>query len=133
MLKFFKFMEKWEYYHGSSFWFCTISMYLCFTTLFNHLPNSYTNTYQDQVRVRRGVHQQHEAINSVDNLAKKKYFKKMLVKHFPGFDSRVSREKQEAIIYQKAVKKIKQYQRLFPLGWFSQKHESVNAYKSYKK
>lgn len=69
-------MKEWEYYHPPSFWFCTISMYLCFTTLFNYLPNSYTNPYQAQVIVKRGGHQQHEAINSVDNLAKKNILKK---------------------------------------------------------
>ena len=56
-----------------------------------------------------------EVTNSVDNLAKKKYFKKMLVKHFPDFESRVSMEKRQAVIYHKALKKIRGYQRISPL------------------
>ena len=122
MLKFFskflKSLERWEYQHPSSFWVCTISVYLCFTTLFNHLPSFSKNPSQAQVvieKVRAGGKQQHEVINSVDNLAKKKYFKEMQVKHFPDFESRASLEKQQAIIYQKAVKKIKEYQRISPL------------------
>ena len=39
----------------------------------------------------------------------------MLVRHFPNFESRASLEKQQARIYQKAVKKIKEYKRVFPL------------------
>ena len=57
----------------------------------------------------------------------------MLVKYFPDFDSRVSREKQQAIIYQKAVKKINQYQRLFPLlnnyqKWLTDEEKSAIDY-----
>ena len=114
--KFFKSLERWEYYHPSSFWVCTISVYLCFTTLFIHRPSFPNNPSQAQVvieEVRAGGQQ--EVTNSVDNLAKKKYFKEMLVKHFPDFESRASLEKRQAIIYQKAVKKIKEYQRISPL------------------
>ena len=89
MLKFFskllRYLERWEYQNSLSFWFCTISLYLCFTTLFNNLPNFSENSSQAQVvveNVRGGGKQQHEVINSVDNLAKKKYFKEMQVKHF---------------------------------------------------
>ena len=39
----------------------------------------------------------------------------MLFKHFPDFESRVSLEKKQAVIYQKAIKKIKEYQRFYPL------------------
>ena len=58
MLKFLKFLEKWDYYYPSSFWLCTISLYFCFTTLFNHLPSFSTNPSQAQVvieRVRAGA------------------------------------------------------------------------------
>jgi len=58
---------------------------------------------------------QYEVTNSVDNLDKKKYFREMLVKHFPDFESRASMEKRQAIIYQKAVKKIKEHQKISPL------------------
>ena len=54
-----------------------------------------------------GGQQQPEVANSVDHFAKKKYFKEMLVEYFPDFESRASLEKQQAIIYLKAVKKIK--------------------------
>ena len=116
--KFFKSLERWEYYHPSSFWVCTISVYLCFTTLFYHLPSFSKNPSQAQVvieEVRSGGQHQHAVTNSVDNLAKKKYFEEMLVKHFPDFESRASLEKRQAITYQKAVKKIKEYQRISPL------------------
>jgi len=109
--KFFKTLERWEYYHPSSFWVCIISVYFCF-----NLPSFPNNPSQAQVvieKIRAGGQQ--EGINSVDNLAKKKYFKEMQVKHFPDFESRASLEKQQAIIYQKAVKKIKEYQRISPL------------------
>ena len=61
MLKFLKFLEKCEYYHPSSFWLCTISVYLCFPTLFHHLPSFSTNAYQAQViakKVRLGGQQE---------------------------------------------------------------------------
>ena len=115
-------MERWEYSRPSSFWFWTIIGYLCFTTLFSHLPSSVQTPSQAQIviqEVRAGGKQPHEVINEiinyVDNLAKKKYFKEMQVKHFPDFESRASLEKQQAIIYKKAVRKIKEYKRLFPL------------------
>ena len=57
----------------------------------------------------------------------------MLVKHFPDFDSRVSLEKQQAIIHQKAVKKIKEYQRISPLlnnyqKWLTDEEKSAINY-----
>jgi len=54
MLKFLKFLEKCEYYHPSSFWICTISVYLCFTHLFHPLPSFSTNAYQAQAILRGG-------------------------------------------------------------------------------
>lgn len=96
MLKFSKFLEKWEYYHPSSFWVCTISGYLCFTTLFTHLLSFSTNPYQAQVigeKVRGGGQEEHEVINSVDNLAKKNILKKCKLNTSLIFDSRASLEK----------------------------------------
>ena len=92
--------------------------YFCTTTLFTDLPNAPKNACQSQIvieKVRAGGNQQHEVINSVDNLAKKEYFKEMLVKHFPDFESRSSLEKGQAIIYRKAIKRLKEYQRISPL------------------
>ena len=108
-------LERWEYYDPSSFWVCTFSGCLCFTTLSNHLPSFFKSLSQAQVvieEVRSGGQQ--EVINSVANSVKKN-FKEMEVKHFPDFESRASLEKQQATIYQKAVKKIKEYQRISPL------------------
>ena len=118
MLRFLRLLELWESAHSSSFWSFTACVYLFFTILFNHLVSFSQNQSQSQVvigKIRAGGNQQHEVINSVDNLAKKEYFKEMLVKHFPDFESRASLEKQQAIIYDKAVQKIKEYQRLVPL------------------
>ena len=39
----------------------------------------------------------------------------MLIKHFPDFESRLSLEKRQAINYQKAIKKIKEFKRVSPL------------------
>ena len=39
----------------------------------------------------------------------------MLAKHFPDWEARLSVEKQQAIIYYKAAKKLKEYQKLSPL------------------
>lgn len=39
----------------------------------------------------------------------------MQFKSVPDFESRIAIEKQQAIIYQKAVRKIREHQRLFPL------------------
>ncbi len=86
--------------------------------MFNHLPSFSKTPSQAQVvieEVRSLGQHQHAVTNFVDNLAKKKYFEEMLVKRFPDIESRVSLEKQQAIIYQKAVKKIKEYQRISPL------------------
>ena len=80
--KFFKSLERWEYYDPSSFWVCSISVYLCFTTLSNHLLSFSKNPSQAQVvieEVRSGGQQQHEVINSVANSVKKKKFKEMQV------------------------------------------------------
>ena len=57
MLKFFskflKSLERWEYYYPSIFWVCTISIYLCFTTLFNNLPSFFKNPLQAQVVIEK--------------------------------------------------------------------------------
>jgi sRNA-binding regulator protein Hfq len=60
-------------------------------------------------------------------------FKEMQVKHFPDFDSRVSLEKQQGIIYRKAVKKIKEYRRISPLldnyqKWLTDEEKSAINY-----
>ena len=58
---------------------------------------------------------QYKVTNFSSNLAKRKYWKKMLIKHFPDFESRLSLEKRQAINYQKAIKKIKEFKRVSPL------------------
>ena len=111
---FLKSLKIWEYFHPSSFWVFAVSSSLCFNTF--QLASFSENLSQAQVvikKVRAGDTQQH--VNSVANLDKKKYFKKMLVRHFPDCESRVYMEQQQAIIYQKAVKKIKEYKRISPL------------------
>jgi hypothetical protein len=69
----------------------------------------------------------------VNNLTKKKYFKEMQFKRFPDFESRISMEKQQAIIYQKRVRKVREHQRLFPLlnnhqQWLTAEEKSVINY-----
>ena len=116
--KFLKYLEQWEKYESSSFWFCIIGLWFIFSFDFGALSPASEVPCQSQavaVQLRSGGQQEHEVINSVDNLAKKEYFRKMLVKHFPDFESRASLEKRQAIIYQKAVKKIKEYRKIFPL------------------
>ena len=39
----------------------------------------------------------------------------MLAKHFPDWEARLSVEKQQARIYQKAAKRLKEYQKFSPL------------------
>ena len=56
-----------------------------------------------------------EVGRSVDNLAKKKFFREMLAKHFPDWEARLSVEKEQAISYNKAAKKLKEFQKFSPL------------------
>ena len=116
-LRFLKGLERWEYSNPKSFWACVITGYFGFTVLFNPALSFSENSFKSQTiieKVRAGGQKEPEVISSENNLAKKKYFKEMQFKHFPDFESRVSMEKRQAIIYQKAVKKIKECQRLFP-------------------
>ena len=46
---------------------------------------------------------------SVDNLDEKKFLREMLAKHFPDWEARVSIENQEARIYYKATRRLKEY------------------------
>ena len=57
-------------------------------------------------RTPRGGGQKSEVGRFVDNLAKKN-FREMLAKHFPDWEARLSVEKQQAIIHNKAEKKTK--------------------------
>ena len=84
-----KYLERYEYYYPSTFLICTISVWLCFTTLFNHPPSFSKNPSQYQVVIKkvRGGGKQSQEEPPIDNLAKKKYFKEMQVKHFPDFES----------------------------------------------
>ena len=57
----------------------------------------------------------------------------MQFKYFPDFESRIAMEKQQAIIYQKAVRKIREHQRRFPLlnnhqKWLTSEEESTINY-----
>jgi hypothetical protein len=116
--KFFKYLKQWEKYEPSNFWFCTIGLSSIVYFSFGALSPASEVPCQSQavvVQLRSGCQQQHEVTNSVDNLAKKEYFRKMLVKHFPDFESRASLEERQAIIYQKAVKKITEYRKISPL------------------
>jgi hypothetical protein len=133
ILKFLKRLEKWEYYDPSSFWACILIGYFGFTTLFNH-QLSFSNHSQIVIEeVRGGGQEQREVINSVNNLTKKKNFKEMQFKYFPDFESRIAMEKQQAIIYQKAVRKIREHQRLFPFlnnhqKWLTDEEKSTINY-----
>ena len=135
ILKFFKRLERWEYYHPSSFWACMLIGYFGFTILFNHQLSFSKNSFQSQIvieEIRGGRQEQREVINSVNNLTKKK-IKEMQFKYFPDFESRIAMEKQQAIIYQKAVRKIREHQRLFPLlnnhqKWLTAEEESTINY-----
>jgi hypothetical protein len=116
--KFFKYLKQWEKYEPSNFWFCTIGLSSIVYFSFGALSPASEVPCQSQavvLQLRSGCQQQHEVTNSVDNLAKKEYFRKMLVKHFPDFESRASLEERQAIIYQKAVKKITEYRKISPL------------------
>ena len=125
LLKLFKFLEKWEYSHSSSFWLFIIGVYFGITIWSSHALSPVENQRQTQTvveQVRCGGsekpcsdQQPRKVTNFTDDLAKKEYLKKMLVKHFPDFESRLSTEKWQAIIYQKAIKKIKEYKRISPL------------------
>jgi hypothetical protein len=52
---------------------------------------------------------------SVDNLDEKKFLREMLAKHFPDWETRVSIENQEARIYYKATRRLKEYKKFNPL------------------
>ena len=128
LIKILKSLERWEYNNLPSFWFSVLSIYFFITTLFNNFshpissPNNYCQSLTAIEQVRCGNsnkpysdRQQHKVTNSLDDRAKREYLKKMLVKHFPDFESRVSLEKRQGRNYQKAVKKIKKYKRISPL------------------
>ena len=125
LIKFLKSFKIWENVQFSSFWFSTISIYFCFTTLFSHpasLPKNHCQTLTVIEQVRCGAsekpysdRQQDKVTNSLDDLAKREYMKKILIEHFPDLESRVFQEKRQGRIYQKAIKKIKEYKRISPL------------------
>lgn len=79
ILRFFKLLESWEYYHPSSFWACILIGYFGFTTSFNHQPSFSKNSFQSQIvieEIRGGGQEQREVTNSVNNLTKKNFLKK---------------------------------------------------------
>ena len=101
--------------------------------MFNHQASFSKNSFESQIVVRGGGQDQREVINSVNNLTKKKNFKEMQFKYFPDFESRIAMEKQQAIIYQKAVRKIREHQRLVPLlnnpqKWLTAEEKSTINY-----
>jgi len=71
-LKFFKFLERWEYYHPSSFWACMLMVYFGFTTLFNHLFTFSKNSFQSQIVIEKvigGRQQDSRGKSSIDGPA----------------------------------------------------------------
>ena len=106
----YRFLKFWLKLLGPNLLLCILSLFF----LFHYLPSFSEPTSQTEVvvqEIRAGGQERDEVRN---HLAKKKYFQEMLAKHFPDFESRVSLEKRQAVIYQKAGKKIKEYQRLCP-------------------
>ncbi len=116
--------------------FTNVDRLVSFTILFNHQPSFPENSSQSQIvieEIRGGGQEQREVIYSVNNLTKKKYFKEMQFKRFPDFESRISMEKQQAIIYQKGLRKVREHQRLFPLlnnhqQWLTAEEKSAINY-----
>jgi hypothetical protein len=98
----------------------------CFLSwlLFWPVPEKTTTRNQSQQALEiislRGGSKQSEVDGSVDNLDKKKIFRKILAKHFPDWEARLEMEKHQARIYSKAAKKLKEYQKLSP---FLKNHE----------
>ena len=55
VLKFLKFLARWEYFNPRSFWAFIFIGYFGFTTLFNNLPSFSKNPSQAQVVIEKNT------------------------------------------------------------------------------
>ena len=130
---FLKSLEQWEKYEPSNFWLCSIGLYFSFSAGFGALfPESPSYVVIEQVCISRGggggeyepksSTSQLRGVPEIKSVSKNsktslepKEFREMLARYFPDWDARLSVEKQQAIIYNKATKKLKAYKNLNPL------------------
>ena len=115
--KFLTFFQKWKYSNISNFLIYVIGLYFCFISLQNFYDYKTSfQIYKTQLvikTIRSGSQEQNKSSNLAKNT--EKFFKEMLIKHFPDFQARVELEKRQAEIYENAMKKIKTYKQIFPL------------------
>ena len=53
VMKFLKYLERWEYHQPSSFWTFTLGLDFCFTTVFSPLTSSSKNSFQARIVVEQ--------------------------------------------------------------------------------
>jgi hypothetical protein len=96
---------------------CT-TVYFIVWLLISPVPSNAVNQTEES---QTPVHKLYDAVqpsgidSPVDNLAKKEIFREMLARHLPDWQERSRMEEEQGMLYNKAQKKLKEYENLSPL------------------
>ena len=111
LLKFFKYLEQWERYEPSSFWLCSICLYISFSARFGVLfPESHSQSQIVIEQVRGGGREDYPFLGK-----RKKFdldFHRQLEQYFPDWAGRMNYQKKQEKFFKLAMRKKRKMIRL---------------------
>ena len=111
LCKFLKYLEQWERYEPSSFWLCSIGLYISFSAGFGALfPESHREPHVVIEQVRGGGREDSGFLGK-----RKKFdldFHRKLEQHFPDWSARMNYQKKQEKFFKSAMRKKREIIRL---------------------
>ena len=130
LCKFLKYLEQWERYEPSSFWLCSICLYISFSAGFGVLfPESHKQSHVVIEQVRGGGREDYPFLGK-----RKKFdldFHHQLEQYFPDWKERMDYQKKQEEFYKTAMKRKREIKRLRLLDnkdWYSKEELDAMDY-----
>ena len=130
LCKFLKYLEQWERYEPSSFWLCSICLYISFSAGFGVLfPESHRQSHVVIEQVRGGGREDFPFLGK-----RKKFdldFHHQLEQYFPDWKERMDYQKKQEEFYKSAMKRKREIKRLRLLDnkdWYSKEELDAMDY-----
>ena len=106
LYKFLKYLEQWERYESSSFWLCSIGLYISFSAGFGALfPESHSQSQVVIEQVRGGGREDSGKKFDLD-------FHRQLEQYFPDWVGRMNYQKKQEKFFKSAMRKKREMIRL---------------------
>ena len=111
LYKFFKYLEQWERYEPSSFWLCSIGLYISFSAGFGALfPESHRQSHVVIEQVRGGGREDPPFLGKREKFDLD--FHRQLEQYFPDWSGRVNYQKKQEKFFKSAMRKKREMIRL---------------------